>query len=225
MLGCLFERTMEIIYQDESIIVCIKPAGVLSTDEEGGLPSLLRAELGERDGRIRTVHRLDRVVSGLMVLAKGAKAASELSRQIREDSFQKCYLAVVHGSAEDKGSFEDLMRRDKSERKSYITDTPDKDVQEARLCFETIERAQGMSLVRIRLITGRTHQIRCQFSYHGLPLIGDRKYGVPEDDCDIALWSESLGFIHPRSGEEMQFHHCPPDVYPWNLFRRQKSDT
>ena len=207
---------MQIEYIDESIIVCVKPAGVLSTDEPGGLPELVRKALGDENADVRTVHRLDRVVSGLVVLARSADAASELSRQIREGGFGKSYLAVVHGRARSEGSFEDLMYRDKSERKSYVTDKPAKGVQEAKLNYQCLAHKDGMSLVRIELITGRTHQIRCQFSHHGLPLVGDRKYSLLEDGCDIALWSAQLSFRHPRSAQPMSFVKAPPELWPWN---------
>lgn len=209
---------MQIEYIDEKIIVCVKPAGVLSTDEPGGLPELVRSALGDERADVRTVHRLDRVVSGLVVLARGADAASELSRQIRDGIFGKSYLAVVHGRAGAEGSFTDLMYRNKAERKSYITDTPAKGVQEARLEYRCLGYKDGLSLVKIRLITGRTHQIRCQFSHHGLPLVGDRKYSLLEDGCDIALWSESLSFDHPQSGQPTHFRKTPPETWPWKLF-------
>ena len=123
---------MEFIYQDSSILVCVKPAEVLSTDEPGGMPELVRAALGEPQGCVRTVHRLDRVVSGLMVLARTPEAASQLSRQIREQRFEKEYLAVLHGCPQaPEGTLRDLLRRDKAERKTYVTETPGKDVQEA----------------------------------------------------------------------------------------------
>ena len=207
---------MDIIYTDKDIVLCIKPAGVLSTDEAGGLPELLRYELGTKD--IRTVHRLDRVVSGLMVLARNAAAASQLSRQIREGGFDKDYLAVVHGETAGRGEMVDLLARDKAERKTYVTDTPAKGVQEAILRYETLGRAEGLSLVKIRLITGRTHQIRCQFSSRGLPLVGDRKYSLLEDGCPIALWSHMLSFAHPADGRELCFTAPPPDIFPWNIF-------
>ena len=207
---------MKIIYSDRDIVVCIKPAGVLSTDEPGGLPELLRAEM--QTDNIRTVHRLDRVVSGLTAAARNAKSASELSREIRDGGFDKTYLAVVRGAAEDAGVMRDLLIRDKRERKTYVADAPGKDVQDAELRYETLERKDGMSLVRIKLITGRTHQIRCQFSSRGLPLVGDRKYSISDDDCDIALWSHSLSFTHPRNGQHMSFSEAPPDKWPWNIF-------
>lgn len=207
---------MDILYTDKDIIVCIKPAGVLSTDEPGGLPELLRAELGTGD--VRTVHRLDRVVSGLMVLARNAVSASELSRQIREGGFDKGYLAVVHGETEERGEMVDLLARDKAQRKTYVTDTPAKGVQEAILRYETLGRAEGLSLVKIRLITGRTHQIRCQFSSRGLPLVGDRKYSLMEDGCPIALWSHMLSFAHPADARPLLFTAPPPEIFPWDRF-------
>ena len=206
---------MELIYQDKDIVVCVKPSGVLSTDEPGGMPDLVREALG--DNNVRTVHRLDRTVSGLMVLARRSKAASELSRQIREGEFKKEYLAVIHGTPpEDQGEFRDLLLRNKQERKTYIVDTPDKDVQEAVLDYRVLNRSEGMTRVRIRLHTGRTHQIRAQFSGRGLPLVGDRKYGMPQDDCAIALWSYRLAFNHPYSGKPMEFILEPPEIYPWS---------
>lgn len=201
---------------DSDIVVCIKPARVLSTDEPGGLPDLLREALGEPKGDFRTVHRLDRVVSGLMVLARNARAASELSRQVREDAFTKEYLAVVHGAPAGKnGTLRDLLIRDKARKMTLVTDTPGKGVQEAILHYQTISDNETMSRVRIQLVTGRTHQIRTQFASRGLPLVGERKYAVLEDLCEIALWSCHIGFIHPRTGERMDFHREPPEVYPW----------
>ena len=207
---------MELIYLDEDIVVCIKPERVLSTDEPGGLPDLIREALGNPDADVRTVHRLDRVVSGLMVLARNAKAASELSRQVREDEFQKEYLAVVHGvPAEEKGTLQDLLIRDKARKMTLVTKEPGKGVQEAILHYQTLAHNQRMSRVRIQLVTGRTHQIRTQFASRNLPLVGERKYAVLEDDCEIALWSAKIGFTHPSTGEYMEFTREPPERYPW----------
>lgn len=205
---------MELIYTDPAIAVCVKPAGVLSTDEPGGMPELVREALGAAE--IRTVHRLDRVVSGLMVLARSAESAAELSRQIRDREFEKEYLAVLHGIPEaQSGALRDLLLRDKRECKTYIVDTPGKGVQEAILTYQVVGQAKTMSRVRIQLQTGRTHQIRAQFSGHGLPLVGDRKYSLLEDLCPIALWSYRLAFRHPVTGEPMAFTREPPEVYPW----------
>ncbi len=207
---------MEIIHQDRDIVVCLKPAGVLSTDEPGGVPELLRQQLQTEE--IRTVHRLDRVVGGLMLLARSAAAASELSRQIRDGDFDKRYLAVVHGETPEKGELRDLLLRNKAERKTYVVSAPARGVQEAVLRYETLGRAEGLSLVRIELLTGRTHQIRCQFSSHGWPLVGDRKYSLLEDNCGIALWSNFLSFRHPASGESLRFSAPPPAQWPWTAF-------
>ena len=208
---------MEILYSDEHIVVAIKPPRVLSTDESGGMPELLRQELGTED--IRTVHRLDRVVSGLMVLARNAESASELSRQIREDSFEKEYLAVVHGTPEkDSDCLTDLLLRNKQEKKTYVVTEMAKGVQEAILNYQTVAATDELTKVRIQLITGRTHQIRAQFSSRSLPLVGDRKYSLNEDSCEIALWSAKIGFFHPVSGEKMVFTAQPPMAYPWTEF-------
>lgn len=207
---------MEIIYKDRDIVVCVKPPRVLSTDEPGGMPELVREALGDPKADVRTVHRLDRVVSGLMVLARSAKAASELSRQIREDQFQKEYLAVVHGIfPDDQGRLTDLLLRNKQERKTYIVTELGKGVQEAILDYRVLNTAEDLSRVQIHLITGRTHQIRAQFSGRGYPLVGDRKYATLEDPCEIALWSHRLAFTHPSNGKPLEFVLEPPADYPW----------
>lgn len=209
---------MDIIHIDEDIVVCIKPARVLSTDEPGGLPDLIREALGDPKADVRTVHRLDRVVSGVMVLARNAKAASELSRQIRENIFQKEYLAVVHNAPSDKqGTLRDLLYRDKARRMTMIATQPAKGVQEAILDYTVVQQTNDLSRIKIRLHTGRTHQIRVQFASRNLPLVGERKYAILEDPCEIALWSHQIGFVHPRTGAAMVFSKEPPHVYPWTV--------
>ena len=207
---------MELIYVDDDILVCLKPARVLSTDEPGGVPDLARQALGDMHADVRTVHRLDRVVSGLMVLARNSKAASELSRQIREDEFQKEYLAVVHGTPEDCcGTLRDLLGRDKARKMTFVASEPAKGVQEAVLDYTVLNCEKNMSRVQILLHTGRTHQIRVQFASRGMPLVGERKYSELNDPCEIALWSYRIGFTHPKTGENMEFIHKPPEIYPW----------
>ena len=209
-------QPLEILYADPDILVCIKPARVLSTDEPGGLPSLVRTALGNEKADVRTVHRLDRVVSGVMVLARNAKAASELSRQIREDVFEKEYLAVVHGNPEkDRDTLTDLLYRDKARRMTMVASEPAKGVQEAILDYRVMNRTAEMSRVKVLLKTGRTHQIRVQFASRNLPLVGERKYCTLEDPCEIALWSHRIAFTHPITGKRVEFSKEPPAVYPW----------
>ena len=206
-----------ILHTDPAFVIAIKPSGVRSTDEPGGMPDLCRAALG--DPNIRTVHRLDQVVSGLMVLARTKRAASDLSEQIRSGIFRKEYLAVLHGSpTEPAGTLTDLLWRSKPERKTYVVTEPGKDVQEAILNYQVLAQTPDLCKVRIVLVTGRTHQIRCQFSSRNLPLVGDRKYSLNEDGCDIALWSAMLSFRHPKTGEQLTFTAPPPRAFPWDRF-------
>ena len=207
---------MDIRYVDEDLVVCIKPAGVLSTDEEGGLPGLLRGELG---GEIRTVHRLDRVVSGLMVLARNRESAACLSRQMEEQTFHKAYLAVAHGCpAESEGTLRDLLWRDKRRRMTFVADAPGKGVQEAALDYRVLGRAGALSLLRIVLHTGRTHQIRVQFASRGRPLVGERKYSEEGEETPLALFSAELSFLHPKTGAALRFEALPPPAEPWGQF-------
>jgi 23S rRNA pseudouridine1911/1915/1917 synthase len=209
---------LNVVYSDNDIFVCIKPPRVLSTDEPGGLPGLVRMALGDAKADVRTVHRLDRVVSGIMVLARNAKAASELSSQIREDIFEKEYLAVIHGCPDEPvGTLTDLLYRDKARRMTMVASEPAKGVQEAILDYRVLASNEDMSRVKILLRTGRTHQIRVQFASRGMPLIGERKYCTLEDPCEIALWSHRIAFIHPVTGERMDFSYEPPGIYPWTV--------
>ena len=210
------DEKLEILYADRDVFVCIKPARVLSTDEPGGLPSLVRTALGDEKADVRTVHRLDRVVSGVMVLALNAKAASELSRQIRDDEFEKEYLAVIHGKPEnDRGILTDLLFRDKARRMTMVAVEPAKGVQEAILDYVVQNTNQQMSRLQIQLRTGRTHQIRVQFASRNMPLVGERKYCTLEDSCEIALWSHRIAFTHPGTGKRVEFSKEPPLLFPW----------
>lgn len=209
---------MELIYEDNAVVVCIKPARILSTDEPGGLPELVRQALGDPSADIRTVHRLDRVVSGVMVLARGGEAASELSRQIRENEFEKEYLAVVHGVPEKpEGTLRDFLYRDKARRMTMVAEELGKGVQEAVLDYRMQSSSENMTRLVIRLHTGRTHQIRVQFSSRGMPLVGERKYAILEDTCEIALWSYRIAFEHPLTGKRMVFCQEPPASFPWTM--------
>ena len=204
---------MELLYADKRIAVAVKPPGVLSTDEPGGMPELLRAQLGTPC--IRTVHRLDAATGGVMVFARSAAAASILSGQVRDHRFRKIYLAVVRGDPGQGGIWRDMLGRDPVRRVTYIAREPGKDVRPAELSYETLAVREGLSLVRVTLHTGRTHQIRVQFAGRGFPLVGDRKYGGGEEGESIALWSWRLEFVHPQTGAAMRFSKLPPKETPW----------
>ncbi len=200
----------EIKYCDKDIVVCVKPAGVLAEDSPGGidvsLPSLLRDSLGTEE--IYCVHRLDAGTRGLMVFARSRKAAASLSKAIQDGLFVKEYEALVHGVPEsEEGGRElcDYLLKDSAKNKVYVVKSLRKGVREARLVYTVKEVRCDTSLVRVRLITGRTHQIRVQFASRGFPLVGDRKYGAKDEAKNIALCASAVTFPHPATGEQMRF--------------------
>ncbi len=193
---------IRILAVSEDWAVCVKPVG---PDAEQELPALLLKQLG---GQFFPVHRLDRNVGGVMVYARSSPAAAELSRLIREGLFAKEYLALCHGSPPEEGRLEDLLFRDSARNKVYVVSRPRKGVKEAVLTYRVLARPQeGISLVRIRLQTGRSHQIRVQFASRGWPLVGDRRYGA-RDGCKAPmLYSCRISF--PWKKEEMKFEDLP----------------
>ena len=203
---------MELLYTDARIVVCLKPAGVLSTDEPGGMPELLRRALGEPEtGCVRTVHRLDRPVGGVMVFARSRMADSLLSRQVQAHTFQKDYLAVLEGvPAQASGVLEDQLRRDTAARRTCVADAPGPDTRPARLSYRVLGEEDGRALVLIRLETGRTHQIRAQFRHAGCPLLGDGKYGRERDNRAYgekgqALCSWRLRFVFDTPAGALEY--------------------
>ena len=206
---------MEILERNADTILCLKPAGVIS--EEPGLPQLLR-DAG--CGPVWCVHRLDRETAGLMVYAASQKAAAFLSRAITDGQLEKEYLAVVSGDPGDGGQMRDLLFRDKAKNKSYVVLRMRKGVREAVLEYETLARREGLSLVRVRLETGRSHQIRVQFASRGFPLVGDSRYGSPIRG-GLALWSHRLRFPRPDGRGMEERSAPPPDAWPWSLFSQE----
>ena len=165
------------------------------------------------------VHRLDRPVGGVMVFAKTSKCASRLSEQIRNKTFKKTYLAIVEGKINNKGTFIDKLLKD---TKTNIVKV-DKMGKEAILDYELIEYKDNYSLVKINLKTGRSHQIRVQFSSHGYPLYGDQKYNSNSKIGEqIALFSNSIAFNHPITKEIMTFKLQIPNRKPWQIFKNVK---
>lgn len=206
---------IDILFNDRQLIVCVKPVGVLS--EEGGMPDLLREELG---GEYFCVHRLDRAVGGVMVYAKNKAAAGKLTALISSHDVTKEYLAVIQGEMDEKsGTLNDLLFKDSAKNKSYVVDRMRKGVKEASLEYETLDSREGTSLLKIKLHTGRSHQIRVQFSSRRHPLLGDVKYGSTVKNCDIALFSHALHFRHPITGKEMHLSALPENTYPWSLYK------
>ena len=191
---------MEILYSDNNIIVCIKPVGV---DSEKQMPELLKNEFG---GDIFTIHRLDLNVGGVMVYARQKQAAASLSRAIQDGTMIKEYIALVHGTPPENGDWEDLLFKDSRKNKVFVVKRQRNGVKKARLEFVRLSEGET-SLVRIRLHTGRSHQIRVQFSSRGFPLVGDHKYGSRSIETSPKLFSCKLTF--PYQGKEASFEAMP----------------
>ena len=187
---------MEILYQDSDIIVCIKPVGV---DSEHELPQAL-------GGEIYTVHRLDKNVGGVMVYARAKAAAAALSKAAQDGAMVKEYVAMVHGAPPENGDWEDWLFKDSRKNKVFVVKKQRAGVKKARLTYRAL-RVGEESLVRIRLYTGRSHQIRVQFASRGYPLVGDHKYGSRDEKTAPMLFSCCLRF--PYKGKEVCFEALP----------------
>ncbi|MBR7184011.1 MAG: RluA family pseudouridine synthase [Clostridia bacterium] len=201
---------MQILFYDTHILVCQKAAGELSEGEgTSALPTLLAqamAEVGEQTA-IYPVHRLDRETVGVMVFARTRQAAASLSAALNTDAFSKEYLALCHGRLEeDAATLTDLLFYDRRRGKSFVVDRPRAGVKEAVLDYTCLRTENDLSLLRIRLHTGRTHQIRVQLASRRHPLAGDRRYGAPKSaHSTVALVAHRLTFPHPATGEAMTF--------------------
>lgn len=205
---------IKILHEDKNIIVCIKPVGLLS--EEGGLPDVLAQQCSAE--KVYCVHRLDRAVGGVMVYAKNAPTAAALTAHMGKGSFRKEYLALVQGCpAEPEGTYTDLLFKDSRKNKSFVVQRMRKGVKQASLSYRVLARGEGLSLVRVCLHTGRSHQIRVQFASRKMPLAGDVKYGSSIKDSNICLWSESLSFPG-ADGKRMSFSALPPKEGLWQQF-------
>lgn len=209
---------MNIVYFDDFVVVAVKPYGVLSAsgNSDDDMISLLKKETSKE---IYPVHRLDRTTGGLMVFACTTESAAELSKQISEHSFCKEYLAAAKGETEDiKGQMNDILFFDRFKNKSYTVKKERKGAKPASLEYEKLESKDTdgykASLYRIKLYTGRTHQIRVQFASRGMPLLGDRRYGSDFKADNIALWSYKIGFINPGNKSYSEFESKPEnDVF------------
>ena len=191
---------MELLHTDKHMVVCIKPVGL---DSETQMCTALKEQLG---GEIFPIHRLDQNVGGVMVYARTKAAAAALSKAVQEGSMVKEYVAMVHGTPPESGDWEDLLWKDSKRNKVFVVNRQRSGVKKARLEF--VRKTQGEeSLVDVRLHTGRSHQIRVQFSSRGFPLVGDHKYGSRSERLEPMLFSRRITF--PWQGKTLSFEAFP----------------
>lgn len=196
-----------ILYSDNEIVVCIKEKGVLSQQGKPGQKTMIDILSAEYGCEIYPVHRLDKEVSGVMVYAKTQKAAANLSAQVSSREMEKHYMATTEKSdLPTEGTMEDLLYFDKGKNKSFVVKRERRGVKKAILEYRVVGADDERTTYHVRLLTGRTHQIRVQFASRKYPLVGDRKYGSKVDG-DIGLVSCFIGFKHPKTGEWMEFQH------------------
>lgn len=191
---------MDFLYTDNQIAVCVKPVGL---DSELEVPTAIREALG---GEVFPIHRLDKNVGGVMVYARTKQAAAALSRAVQEGSMVKEYVAMIHGTPPETGDWQDLLWKDSTKNKVFVVTRERRGVKKARLEFTRLTDCDP-ALVRIRLHTGRSHQIRVQFSSRGFPLVGDHKYGARDENSAPMLFSCCLTF--PHKGKTMRFEQLP----------------
>ncbi len=210
---------IQILFEDKDILVINKPVGILSENSRNGEKGILSYLQNEERKDLHLLHRLDREVGGVMVFAKNKKSASVLSTDIANGKFYKSYLAVTDGIPEcDEGVYKDWLFKDSKKNRSFVVNRTRKGVRQASLEYVILKKTEKNALVRVLLHTGRTHQIRVQFSSRKTPLTGDGRYGSKERECSIALHSYKISFNHPRTKEKVEFVSNPDfNIYPWNL--------
>ena len=191
---------MDFLFSDKDIAVCVKPVGL---DSEAEFPAAIKEALG---GEVFPIHRLDKNVGGVMVYARSKQAAAALSKAVQDGAMVKEYVAVVHGTPPESGDWEDLLWKDSRKNKVFVVKRVRSGVKKARLEFKRLSQGET-SLVRIRLHTGRSHQIRVQFSSRGFPLVGDHKYGSRDQRIEPMLFSCRITF--PYKGETKSFEVLP----------------
>ena len=221
------DHGVKVLYEDNHLIVAIKPAGVLSQSDGSNAPdmlTILKAYIKEKYQKpgevyLGLVHRLDRPVSGVMVFARTSKAASRLSEQIRQRRVEKIYRCVVNGVLEGEGRLENYISKDESTNTVTVSDAEKPGFKASYLDYKALADKDDMTLVEVKLGTGRSHQIRAQMAHAGFPLIGDQKYGKKDNRTkDIALEAYKLSFEHPVKREFITFEAPVPDTFPWSLF-------
>lgn len=217
---------LPIVYEDHDLLVICKPANVLSQGDRTGDPdvvSLVRRYLQASNGSnpfVGLVHRLDRPVYGLLMIAKTSAAARALDEQQKKQLIRKEYRAIVHGEAPVNGVWRHFLLKDRKTNIVEVVKENNPNGQEAVLSFQRLSKAQNFSLLAIYLQTGRPHQIRVQCTKEGYPIYGDYKYGRARagDDKQMALYASRLSFQHPSSDKPLNLEAPPPTGYPWNIF-------
>lgn len=221
---------INILYEDNHLLVVEKPVNIpVQKDSSNDIDmlTLLKEDLKLRYNKpgnvyLGLVHRLDRPVGGAMVFAKTSKAASRLSDQVRTRGLSKTYVAVVHGKLDNKeGRLENYLLKNEKTNMVSVVSPEVKGAKQAVLDYSVLDEQKDYTLVKVDLHTGRSHQIRVQFSHIGHPLYGDQRYGKSLNKVgqQIALWSYGIGFKHPTTGEELEFLCSPPKLEPWSWFR------
>ncbi len=220
---------LNVLYEDNHIIVVEKPFNMPTQEDESKDPDLLnmvkeyvRIKYNKPgEAYIGLVHRLDRVAGGVMVFARTSKAASRLSEQVRNRTFEKEYLTVVEGMLKnDSGELIDFLRKDNNTNTVSVVNKNANGAKEAKLRYDLLESKNGLNLLKVNLLTGRPHQIRVQFSSRQNPIYGDGKYRSSyQSKKGIALWAYRLSFEHPTKKEVMTFELLPQAVTPWDNFR------
>lgn len=213
---------INIVYEDNHLLVVEKPVNIpvqADSSKDKDLLTLLKEYIKEKYNKpgnvyLGLVHRLDRPVGGLMVFAKTSKAAARLSKQVQDKTIQKTYVAVLEGKPKQKGTLKDKLEKDPKTNTTKVSENG----KEAILNYEVINTKDNLSLVEINLITGRSHQIRVQFSSRDFPLYGDQKYNKNPKKDQIALFAKKLEFIHPTTKEKLTFELPLPNRYPFNIF-------
>lgn len=223
---------MDIIYEDNQIIVVIKPQNIPTQKDntlDDDLLSQVKGYIKEKYNKkgeafVGMVHRLDRPTGGVLVFARNSKSASRLSAQMQNGDIEKTYFVVVKGKLKKpKGRLEHYLKKDTVNNKVSLATMGEKDARHAVLDYEVLAFENNLSLVKVHLETGRSHQIRVQFASIGNPVYGDAKYGLDTENkstINLALWASGLEFKHPTKEQVMVFKVLPPEEnYPFSLFK------
>lgn len=214
-------RRLEILFEDGHILVCRKPAGIATQSARTGqqdMVSLIKNERAKKkeEPYVGLIHRLDQPVEGVMVFAKTPQAAAKLSKQVADRGMDKYYLAVAEGQIQKDGILEHYLVKDGRTNLSRVAAGPEeKDAKKAKLSYQVLDydRDRDLSLIKIKLDTGRHHQIRVQMSAAGYPLVGDQKYNPNAAGGNVALCSHRIGFTHPGTGKQMEYEILPENPH------------